>query len=236
VSASATSPIELSVVLPVYRNREQLPALLERLTVVLDAASASWEIVCVEDEGRDGAREWLAERAAADARVRLLANPRNIGQHGSIVRGLEAASGGRVVVMDADLQDAPEDVPRLLAAWHPGLGAVFARRSRPYQGPLRDWTGRRFKRLLRSLLGDRLPAGVGTFVLIGGEARRHVVAAAGERPYLPLLLARTKLPLAAVEIEKLPRADGHSAYSPARRLGLALRSLAQALRWRLGRR
>lgn len=224
------------MVLPIYRNLPQLAALLARLTAVLDTAATRWEVVCVDDAGGDGAREWLAARAATDERVRPVENPRNLGQHASIVRGLAAARGERTVVMDADLQDAPEDIPRLLAAWRPGLGAVFARRRHPYQGALRDWSGRQFKRLMRALTGDRLPRGVGTFVLIGGEAKRRVVAAAGEQPYLPLLLARADLPLVTVDIDKHPRVDGGSAYTPVRRLRLALRSLAQAVRWRLGRR
>jgi glycosyltransferase involved in cell wall biosynthesis len=223
----------LSVVLPVFRNRAQLPELLARLRATLDAASPRWEVVCVEDCGGDGAREWLAGQAAADARIVLLANPRNLGQHASIVRGLAAARGDLVAVMDADLQDAPEDLALLLAAWRPGLGAVFARRTRAYQSAPRHRTGRAFKQLMRRLAGGGLPAGVGTFVLIDAEARRRVVEAAGERPYVPLLLARTGLPLASVPIEKHVRPDGASAYGTRRRLALALRALAQALRWRL---
>lgn len=228
------APPAVSVVLPVFRNRQQLPELLERLRRVLDAATGGWEIVFVDDCGADGAREWIAERVRDDARLVLLANPRNLGQHASIVRGLAAARGELAVVMDADLQDAPEDLPRLLAAWRPGLGAVFAQRAQPYQSAARHRTGRVFKRLVRRLAGARLPIGVGTFVLVGSEARDRVVRLAGEKPYLQLLLARTELPLTVVAIEKRQRADGASAYTAAGRFALGLRALWQALRWRIG--
>lgn len=230
-AASGVSPA-VSVVLPVYRNREQLPELLERLRAVLEAASGGWEIVFVDDCGADGSREWIAERARDDARLVLLANPRNLGQHASIVRGLAAAQGELAVVMDADLQDAPEDLPRLLAAWRPGLGAVFAQRAQPYQPAARHRTGRLLKRLVRRLTGSRLPIGVGTFVLIGREARERVVRLADDRPYLQLLLVRTDLPLAVVAIEKRRRAGSVSAYTGASRFALGLRALWLALRWR----
>lgn len=226
----------LSVVLPVYRNRPQLPELVDRLRRALDGFGAPWEAVFVDDCGDDGAREWLAEQAARDERLVLLVNPRNLGQHAAIVRGLAAARGRRVVVMDADLQDSPEDVPTLLAAWRPELGAVFAQRSVAYQSAARDWTGRQLKRLVRRLAGSRLPVGVGTFVVLGPEARRGVLAQGDERPYLPMALVRTRLPLASVPIEKSARDDRTSAYSGFGRLVLGLRALWSALRWRLGRR
>jgi glycosyltransferase involved in cell wall biosynthesis len=225
--------LDLSVVLPVFRNRAQLPELIARLRATLDAAAPRWEIVCVEDCGGDGAREWLAERAAAEARIVLVANARNLGQHASIVRGLAAARGELVAVMDADLQDAPEDLPLLLAAWRPGIGAVFARRASAYQSLARHRSGRALKRLLRGLAGGRLPAAVGTCFLVGFEARRRAVELAGERPYVPLLLVRTGLPLTSVPIEKHERPDGASAYGTVRRLALGLRSLWLTLRWRI---
>ena len=225
----------LSIVLPVYRNREQLPELLARLETMLTGTGLAWEIVCVEDGGGDGSREWLAERAASDERLVLVANPCNLGQHAAIVRGLRAARGGRVVVMDADLQDAPEDVPTLLAAWRPGLGAVFARRSAAYQPAQRDWTGRQFKRLVRRLVGPGLPVGVGTFVLLGAEARERIAARDEARPYLPLAIVRTGLLVESVAIEKRGRSARRSAYSALARLRLAWQALRAALGWRLGR-
>lgn len=236
MSAASGVPPAVSVVLPVFRNRQQLPELLERLRAVLETATGGWEIVFVDDCGADGSREWIAERARDDARLVLLANPRNLGQHASIVRGLAAARGELAVVMDADLQDAPEDLPRLLAAWQPGLGAVFAQRAQPYQSAARHRSGRLFKRFVRRLTGSRLPIGVGTFVLVGGEARRRIVQLADDRPYLQLLLVRADLPLATVAIEKGERPGGASAYTGAGRIALGLRALWLALRWRIGGR
>jgi polyisoprenyl-phosphate glycosyltransferase len=226
-----TPPI--SVVLPVYRNRRQLPELVRRLASVLAARGAEWEIVFVDDCGEDGAREWIAERAAEDRRLRLVVNPRNLGQHRAIVEGLRAARGALTVVMDADLQDAPEDVPRLLDAWRPGIGAVFAVRRRPYQSRIRHLTGRLFKRFVRALAGGRIPPRTGTFLAMERALREEIAATREERPYLPLLVAQTGRPLATVEIERAERADGESAYTLRRRVVLGLEAASRALRWRV---
>jgi glycosyltransferase involved in cell wall biosynthesis len=227
----------VSIVLPIYRNLGTLPALLDRLETALAPAVTGWEAICVEDAGGDGARDWLARRAHADGRVRLLANPRNLGQHRSVLVGLAAARGARVVVMDADLQDVPEDVPRLLAAWRPGVGAVFARRPAPYQALGRHRSGRLLKRLVRLVAGAAAPpAGTGMFFVVGAEARATALAARVDRPYVPQLVARCRLPLETVDLAKSPRGDGASGYRFGSRLRLALDALLQAVAWRLGRR
>jgi len=216
---------DVSVVLPVFRNLVELPELTRRLAATLEGLGRRWEIVFVDDAAADGAREWIAARAAENRHLVLVANECNLGQHASIVRGLATARGRLTVVMDADLQDAPEDVPTLLAAWRPGIGAVFARRSVPYQEAGRHWSGRMFKRLLRRLSGARLPIGVGSFFVVDATVRDKVVAVAGARPYVPLLVALAGEPIECVEIEKRARAAGGSAYTFRARARLALDAL-----------
>jgi glycosyltransferase involved in cell wall biosynthesis len=224
---------ELSVVLPVYGNRDQLPELVSRLVPVLDGAAGRWEIVFVDDRAEDGAREWIERQRVADGRLRLVVNPRNLGQHRSVIEGLRVATGERTVVMDADLQDPPEAIPRLLAAWRDGLGAVLARRPEPYQKLVRHWSGRLFKRLVRGLVRSRIPAGTGMFLLVGSAARRAAVEDASDRPYVPILLVRSGLELVAVDIAKERRPDGVSSYRGRDRLGMGLKAIGQALHWRI---
>lgn len=149
--------------LPVYRNRPHLPELHRRLTAVLRGGSHIYELVFVDDAAGDGAREWLRECRAADSCVVLVEMPENVGQHRAVLAGLAQSTGQVVVVMDADLQDPPEALPRLIGALDQSTGVVFARRTARHQSRIRHATGRLFKGLLRRLAGSRVPAGTGMF-------------------------------------------------------------------------
>ena len=120
---------EISVVIPVYGCRDCLPALHARLQSVLSGCAASHEMVFVDDGSPDGSWPVLEQLAQGDANVRAIKLSRNFGQHAAITAGLEHARGGWIVVMDCDLQDPPEEIPRLLEAARGGYEIVLARRT-----------------------------------------------------------------------------------------------------------
>ena len=107
--------IEVSVVVPVYGCASCLESLHERLKAVLDASTTSYEMVFVDDRSPDGSWTRLQELAARDRALRAYRLSRNFGQHVAITAGLAQSRGRWVVVMDCDLQDPPEEIPRLLA-------------------------------------------------------------------------------------------------------------------------
>ena len=147
--------MDLSVVLPIFKNRTQLPELYGRLTGVLSLAMPQYELVFVDDAGGDGSLEWLRGRVGSDPRVRLVEMGVNRGQHVAVVEGMAAATGSVVVVMDADLQDAPEGIPRLLDALRDEDAVIFARQRTRCQPRGRHTTGFLFKRVLRFVSGSR---------------------------------------------------------------------------------
>src|SRR5919201_7045631 len=103
--------IDLSVVIPVYGCRPCLNELHRRLTQVLSGLGVTYEIVFVDDRSPDDAWPVLAELSGRDSHVRAVRLSRNFGQHAAITAGLARAQGLRIVVMDCDLQDAPESIP-----------------------------------------------------------------------------------------------------------------------------
>src|SRR5439155_755837 len=107
---------ELSVVIPAYNERDNLAPLLAELRAALDSSGRGWEIVLVDDASTDGSAELLAAEARADPRLRPLYLAERIGQSGALAAGLERARGAIVVTLDADLQNDPADLPRVLAA------------------------------------------------------------------------------------------------------------------------
>jgi polyisoprenyl-phosphate glycosyltransferase len=120
--------VELSVVVPVYGCAECLDALHRRLVQTLEPAIESFELVLVDDRSPDGAWEVLTRLVDRDARVRAIRLSRNFGQHAAITAGLAASSGRWTVVMDCDLQDPPEEIPRLLEKAAEGYEIVLSRR------------------------------------------------------------------------------------------------------------
>lgn len=222
----------IDVVLPVYGNRTFLPELYARLTEVLGGLDADYRLLFVDDAGEDGSLQWLLQVAARDERVRVTALERNVGQHAAVVAGLRTSDADVDVVMDADLQDPPEHIPRLLEMQRRTGATVMARRTTVHQTAGRQLTGRLFKALLRRIAGG-IPAGTGMYLAMPAIARERVLEADVARPYLPLLLAATGIPIHTVDVPKDRRPDDSSAYTPTRRLLMGLRALRQAVRWRL---
>jgi glycosyltransferase involved in cell wall biosynthesis len=237
-SAGTAGVPDVSVILPVYLNRLQLPELHQRLGQTLGPISSHFELVFVDDCGNDGSLEWLESCQRQDPHTRLVALPENKGQHRAVLEGMRQSSGSTIVVMDADLQDPPEQIPILLEALGHRDAVVFARRHERYQSSLRHATGRFLKRLMRFIAGSRVPAGTGMFFAMSSRVARKVLELDDGAPlrYLPLLIDRTGSHLKAVEIEKDMRTDGVSAYTTRKRLSMGARAIEQALRWRLEKR
>lgn len=131
--------VELSVVVPVYNEEAVLSALFDRLYPVLDGLGSSYEVVFVDDGSRDRSPLLLREQHRRRRDVtRVLLLRRNVGQHPAILAGFAASIGRRVLTLDADLQNPPEEIPRLIAEMELGHDYVGTIR-RQRQDPL--WRG-----------------------------------------------------------------------------------------------
>ena len=124
----ALAPPHLSVVVPVYGCAGCLPELHRRITATLEALRIAYEIVLVDDRSQDGAWEVIGGLAREDPHVRGVRLSRNFGQHLAITAGLAESRGDWAVVMDCDLQDPPEEIPRLLEQGLRGFDVVHGRR------------------------------------------------------------------------------------------------------------
>ncbi|MDQ2999109.1 MAG: glycosyltransferase family 2 protein, partial [Chloroflexota bacterium] len=113
-------PPELSVVMPVFNEEDNLPSLHQRLTTVLRQTGLSYEIVFVDDGSRDESLSLLRALAADDLHVLVVELARNFGHQVAISAGLDHSSGAAVIVMDADLQDPPEVLPQFIDKWREG--------------------------------------------------------------------------------------------------------------------
>jgi len=125
----------LSIVVPVFNEEESLPELLARLAAALQALTRSYEILLVNDGSRDGSLAILREAAAQDPHLIVIDFNRNYGQHSAIFAGFEAARGEIIVTLDADLQNPPEEIGKLVAKMEEGfdvVGSVRIKRQDPF--------------------------------------------------------------------------------------------------------
>ncbi len=125
MSATRVSGIpQLSVVIPVFNERESLRPLHEKLKLSLDRLGRSYEVLFIDDGSLDGSTALLREIAAVDPNVRLLEFVRNFGQTAAMSAGFDHARGEIIIPLDADLQNDPEDIPRIIAELEAGSDVV----------------------------------------------------------------------------------------------------------------
>lgn len=199
----------LSVVVPVYGCAGCLDELHERLSRVLDDTDVDdWELLLLDDRSTDGSWERAQELAERDPRVRCLRFTRNFGQHAAISAGLQIARGTWTVVMDCDLQEPPEEIPRLLETARSGYHVVLTRREVRSHRPWRRFTGRIYFGLRRRLLKSDIEPETGSFSLLSRKAvDSYCTLNDRDRSYL-MLVDWIGLSRITLVVKHRPRADG----------------------------
>jgi polyisoprenyl-phosphate glycosyltransferase len=222
----------VAVVVPVHGNAATLRPLADRLAAALDGRD--WRLRLVIDGSPDDSAAVAGSLAAERRRIAVTGLTDNVGQHRALARGLAAEPDADAwVCLDADLQDPPEAVPRLLERLDRGdVGAVFAGRRGAYEGRLRRLTGTLHRRVAARLTG--LPADAGAFLAMGAQVRAAVLAAVDSdgAPSVVLAVGRAGLPVASIPVVRDRRPGGRSAWTPGARLRQSIRSLRWALRAR----
>jgi polyisoprenyl-phosphate glycosyltransferase len=157
---------ELSVVIPICNEGENIVVLYERLVRVLEGANINFEILFVDDGSRDESVKNLNEIGAADKRVIVVELARNFGHQVAITAGLDFARGRGIAVMDGDLQDPPEVLPQFIAKWREGHDVVYAIREHRKEGWLKRTSYKAFYRLLRRVSNIEIPLDAGDFCVM----------------------------------------------------------------------
>ena len=207
-------PLSLSIVIPVFNEESGLPELFARLYPVLDALGIPYECVFVDDGSRDRSVAILrTQHAARPAETRIVILQRNFGQHAAIMAGFERAQGTAVITLDADLQNPPEEIPRLVAALRAGHDYVGTIR----RGRQDHWARRVFSRAINGLRNRTTTIRVtdqGCMLRAYGRDVVDAVNASVEVntfiPALGYLYAREPT---EIEVAHEPRRTGESKYS-----------------------
>ena len=225
--------MKVSLVIPVYNEEANLPELRRRLENVFAAERAlTFEIVIVDDHSADGTREYMLRWVRDDPRVRYLRLSRNFGSHAASTAGLEEAGGDAALVMAADLQDPPEDVPRLLRAWEDGAQVVWAVRTAREGEPLRRTVPSRiYWWLMRNVAQLDVPPRGADFVLLDRCVVEAVLRCRESSASLFALISWSGFRQVNVPYVQRPRTAGQSGWTMRKKVVLLLNSLMGFSLW-----
>jgi glycosyltransferase involved in cell wall biosynthesis len=151
-----SAALQVSVVVPAYNEAESLPELNRELVAALEALGRSWEIVYVDDGSRDGTDRAIETLAAADRRVRGLTLRRNFGKSAALASAFAVARGEIIITIDADLQDDPAEIPRLISELEDGHDLVSGWKRKRQDPPTKTIPSWVFNAVTSAVAGIRL--------------------------------------------------------------------------------
>ena len=203
----------LSVVVPVYKAEHCLDELYLRLKTALENISPNFEIVLIEDCGGDNSWQVIERLVATDSRVRGIQFSRNFGQHYGITAGMDYCKGDWVVVMDCDLQDRPEEIPRLYAKAQEGYDIVLARRGERQDPFLKRITSSLFYKLFSYLADIEYDGASGNFRIMSRKVVNNFCRMGEQLRFFGGLVQWLGFPTSSIEVEHAERFEGNSTYT-----------------------
>jgi dolichol-phosphate mannosyltransferase len=221
-SRAEGKPRLISVVIPCYNEEVVLEDLYQRLSAAAETWKEKLEVVLVDDGSTDATWEKMEDIHRRDERWRIVRFSRNFGHQTAVSAGLQYATGDAVIVMDADLQDPPEELHRFIAKWREGYEVVYAIRKQRKESLFKRAAYKGFYRLLSSLSRHDIPLDSGDFCLMD----RTVVDLINQMPeknrFVRGLRAWAGFRQTGVEYERHERAEGEPKYTFSKLMKLAI--------------
>jgi polyisoprenyl-phosphate glycosyltransferase len=208
-----TPGTDRSVVIPVYNEEENLRELHTRLSDTLKKMGGSYELIFVDDGSTDGSFKVLEGLRRDDDRVRAIRFSRNFGQEAAFEAGFRHTQGQYVIQLDADLQNPPEEIPKLIEMMNDQVDIVYGIRKDRKDSFLRKALSRLFHEVMIKLFRIRLPREVSTFRIIRGKTAREVASLPERGKFFAALASWCGARHAYVELEHRPRKRGASKWN-----------------------
>jgi len=215
--------MDLSVVIPIYYEEENIRPLYEAVTAALDPTGLSYEIITVDDGSGDGSFAVLKELALADNRLRVIRFRRNFGQTAAMAAGFEAARGAVIVPMDGDLQNDPADIPHLLEKIKEGFDVVSGwRKDRQDAFINRTLPSRIANGLISRMTGVHLHDYGCTLKAYRREVLEGIGLYGEMHRFVPALASRVGAKVTELAVRHHPRLHGQSKYGISRTMRVVL--------------
>jgi glycosyltransferase involved in cell wall biosynthesis len=216
--------IDFSVVIPVYNEEENILELYSRLTAQMEKLG-TYEIIMVDDGSTDMSWGFIKELHEKDSRLKGLSFSRNFGHHIAITAGLDHAKGEKVILMDGDLQDPPEEIPKLYEKFNEGYDLIYGIREKRQDNILKKITSYLFWWILRRFSGVNIPQGQ-TMLRIMNRRIVGVIKEMREHArFIHGMMAWAGFKVSTLEIKHNPRIKGKSKYNLPKMFKLAFHAV-----------
>jgi undecaprenyl-phosphate 4-deoxy-4-formamido-L-arabinose transferase len=215
-------PPDVSIVIPCYRSEQTLPDLARRIQQTMSAADVTFELVLVEDGSPDGTWNVIRQLARLHPFIRGIRLMRNYGQHNALLCGIRAARGGIIVTMDDDLQNPPEEIPRLLSKLNEGYDVVYGTPQKEAHGLLRDVASQVTKLVLQKSMGAATARDVSAYRVFHARLRNAFEDYRGALVSIDVLLTWGAARFTSIRVRNDPRTIGVSNYTLYKLVGHAL--------------
>jgi len=206
--------MELSVVVPVYKEEENVPEFVRRILPILAGTGLSFEVIFALDPSPDGTEAAILREHAKDPRIRLVTFSRRFGQPMATLGGLAQATGDATIVMDVDLQDPPELIVEMIARWREGYDVVYAqRRSRDGETLVKRLVSRLGYRVINRIADVEIPPDTGDFRLLSRRVVDEILALKENHGFLRGMVALVGFRQTAVRFDRPARFAGRGNYN-----------------------
>ncbi len=159
--------IVYSIIVPLYNEELVIDESYRRLKEVMDSTKENYEIIFINDGSRDSTKEKADNICKKDEKIKLVNFSRNFGHQAAITAGMDVSRGRAIVVIDADLQDPPEVILKMIEKWKDGYEVIYGKRAkREGEGFFKKFTAGMFYRLLKNITNIDIPVDTGDFRLI----------------------------------------------------------------------
>ncbi|MFC1599184.1 glycosyltransferase family 2 protein [Candidatus Omnitrophota bacterium] len=218
----ANNKFSLSLVIPVYDEEHNIRELHGRLTKVMSGLSVPYQIIFIDDGSKDCSFEMLKDLHGKDRRVEVIKFSRNFGHHIAITAGLDYAQGDAVIIMDGDLQDPPEEIPKLYEKFKEGYDIVYAIRATREDPFHRKTLSLFFYKLFKTFARVDIPASSGIFMIITRRVAETLRNCREKSRFISALISWTGFSSAEVETKRRARHAGKTKYNLRKLIQLAL--------------
>jgi glycosyltransferase involved in cell wall biosynthesis len=222
-------PIDISVVVPVYNEEENLPVLIPQIAEVLKALGKTYEMIFVDDGSKDQSRRLLKEMVTQYPQIRVLGFKKNCGETAAGAAGIKEARGGIVITIDADLQNDPKDIPRMLD-YLKEYDMVTGWRQKREDSWVKRITSKIANRIRNSLSGEEIQDSGCTFRAYKRKCLQEIKLYKGMHRFLPTLVKMEGYRVIEIPIAHHPRKFGVSKYTTWNRMWRAFVDLL-AVKW-----
>lgn len=217
--------VELSIVIPVYKSEESLEELHSRLTAVLSKLTKAYEIILVNDCSPDNSLSKIKELNQKDERVKFISLMRNFGQHNAILCGFNYALGKYVVTMDDDLQNPPEEIPKLLDKIKEGHDVVIGRPQVKQHAVYRNLGSKLIGKSFEKIFNKPKQISMSSFRILTKSLVQAIIAVRTPNPMIDALILGNTLNIANVDVQHHVRKHGGTNYALSRSVKLAFNLL-----------